>query len=43
MSMHALEQDKYVRQTAGYLPEAELAFVDEVGPHCAISCQSAEG
>ncbi len=30
LSMHALEQDMYARQTAGYLPEAEVAFVDEV-------------
>jgi len=30
LSMKALEDDKYVRQTAGYLPEASVAFVDEI-------------
>ena len=29
--MRALEEDKYVRQTRGYLPEANVAFIDEVG------------
>jgi hypothetical protein len=31
LSMRALEEDKYVRQTRGYLPEASVAFIDEVG------------
>ena len=30
LSMTALEQDKYVRQTKGYLPEASVAFIDEI-------------
>ncbi|MBZ0236379.1 MAG: AAA family ATPase [Deltaproteobacteria bacterium] len=30
VSLSALEQDRYVRVTAGKLPEAEIAFVDEV-------------
>lgn len=30
--MRALEEDKYVRQTRGYLPEANVAFIDEVRP-----------
>lgn len=29
--MRALEEDKYIRQTRGYLPEANVAFIDEVG------------
>ena len=30
LSMRALEEDRYVRQTEGYLPTAAVAFVDEV-------------
>ena len=30
LSMRALEDDKYVRQTDGYLPKANVAFVDEI-------------
>ncbi len=30
LSMRALERDQYCRQTAGYLPEASVAFIDEV-------------
>lgn len=30
VSLSALEQDRFVRVTAGKLPEAEIAFVDEV-------------
>lgn len=28
--MRALEEDKYVRQTEGYLPSATVAFIDEI-------------
>ena len=28
--MRALEDDRYVRQTDGYLPKANVAFVDEI-------------
>lgn len=28
--MQALEDDKYVRQIAGYLPAASVAFIDEI-------------
>ncbi|KAL3147397.1 hypothetical protein ABBQ38_014463 [Trebouxia sp. C0009 RCD-2024] len=30
LSMRALEDDRYVRQTEGYLPTANVAFVDEI-------------
>ena len=30
LSMRGLENDKYIRQTEGYLPTATVAFVDEV-------------
>ncbi len=30
LSMRGLENDQYVRQTGGYLPDATVAFVDEV-------------
>ena len=30
LSMRALENDEYVRQVEGYLPTAEVAFVDEI-------------
>ena len=30
LSMRGLENDRYVRQTTGYLPRATVAFVDEV-------------
>ncbi len=30
MSMKGLENDEYVRQIEGYLPTAEVAFIDEI-------------
>ena len=30
LSISALEQDRYERQTAGFLPQASIAFIDEV-------------
>jgi len=30
LSMKGLENDQYIRQTDGYLPTAEVAFVDEI-------------
>uniref|UniRef100_A0A7R9V9M6 AAA+ ATPase domain-containing protein n=1 Tax=Chlamydomonas euryale TaxID=1486919 RepID=A0A7R9V9M6_9CHLO len=30
LSMRGLENDEYVRQTAGYLPTAQVAFIDEI-------------
>lgn len=30
LSMRGLENDEYVRQIEGYLPTAEVAFIDEI-------------
>lgn len=30
LSLKGLEQDEYLRKTTGYLPEASIAFVDEI-------------
>ncbi|PNW74318.1 hypothetical protein CHLRE_13g603225v5 [Chlamydomonas reinhardtii] len=30
LSMRALEEDQYIRQVDGYLPTAEVAFIDEI-------------
>ena len=30
LSMHALENDEYIRQVNGYLPTADVAFIDEI-------------
>jgi MoxR-like ATPase len=30
LSMKALEEDQFIRQTKGYLPECQVAFIDEI-------------
>ena len=34
LSLRALEEDMYVRQIKGYLPDASVAFIDEVCRQC---------
>jgi len=41
LSMRGLENDQYVRQTDGYLPTAEVAFVD--GEDSACACRGGGG
>jgi MoxR-like ATPase len=41
LSLRALEQDLYVRQTKGYLPDASVAFIDEVRWACSAEDVSA--